>query len=333
MSHEFETGFFVRLPAWHRLGTVLKESPTIKQALILSGLNWRVLENPVYQHKNGQKLILSKELIRDIDSRVLGVVKPEYVPLQNQNVFDWFEPLLRKGDIELEAAGSLQDGQRIWILAKLKNNEAQILKEDWVRPYLLLHNSHDGSTAAWIQFTPIRVVCKNTLNGAVNNRFGDLLKKKALSLPHTLEISEQLERIRNLVDLTKQEFKISVEEYRSMSNQEITEELLTTYFGSVLGTSQPTSHPAWSQLIVNFETGVGNKGKTLWDAYNAITEWIDYQQEKSLESLLYSSWFGAGARIRYNAHKNALKILSQSSSINNFSEISFFSHTKSLSEK
>lgn len=310
MSHEFELGFFVAKAAWHRLGKVLQQPPTTEEAIFQAGLDWQVLEEPFYQITDNQSdALLCKRLVRDRDRKVLGKVKHDYVPLQNHDAFRWFDPLLEKGDVQLETAGSLQGGKRIWILAKITNVEAEIAPRDWVGPYLLLHNSHDGSTAAWIQFTPIRVVCMNTLAGAAAHRFGDLWQKKAICIPHTITLQEQMAKIQNLIDLTKREFQYSVDEYRAMTSQEINSELLATYLGHVLGTAQPELHPDWSQLVQNFEQGQGNQGKTLWDAYNAITEWIDHQRGRSLKERLESTWFGSGVRLRTKAHQAALAMV------------------------
>ncbi len=307
MAHQFESGFFVAQPAWHRLGTVLKNAPTTEHAIVQAGLDWQVIEEPIIQ-ANSDEAILKKKLIRDRDQHLLGTVNHDYTPLQNDAAFRWFDPLLENGTIELNAAGSLQQGRRIWVLARVKNIEGNISPEDRVRPYLLLHNSHDGSTAVWLQFTPIRVVCMNTLAGAAAHRFGDLWQRKAVCIPHTLNLEDQLAKVQNLVDLTKREFEICVEEYQAMANQEITQELLNTYMGRVLGVRMTRLSSVQSQLLQNFEQGIGNRGKTLWDAYNAITQWLDHQYGSSEEERVLNSWFGKGRTLRQRAHQVALEM-------------------------
>jgi len=310
MAHEFESGFFVAQAAWHRLGTVLQQPPTTEKAITEAGLDWQVLEEPLYQAATEHPdAVLCKRLVRDFDKQILGTVKYDYTPLQNNDAFRWFDPLLTSGKVALETAGSLQGGKRIWIMAKVTETEADIRFGDWVRPYLLLHNSHDGSTAVWIQFTPVRVVCMNTLAGAAARRFGELWKKKAICIPHTATLQAQMAKIQDLLDLTRREFQFSVDEYKAMASHEINHELLATYMGHVLRTTSPQLHPAWSQLILNFERGLGNQGSTLWDAYNAVTEWIDHQRGMSAEERLESTWFGAGAQLRTKAHQAALAMM------------------------
>lgn len=311
MSHEFESGFFVAKAAWHSLGKVLERPPTTEEAIVQAGLGWQVLEEPFYQTSADQlDTLLCKRLVRDRDQKVLSTVKHDYTPLQNHEAFRWFDPLLDNSSIQLEAAGSLQGGKRIWILARIKL-EAEVQLDDWVRPYLLLHNSHDGSTAVWLQFTPVRVVCMNTLAGAAMHRFGDLWQKKAICIPHTANLQAQMAKVQNLLDLTKREFQCSVDDYKTMASQEINSELLATYMGNVLSLRRPDQSPAWSQLVDNFERGPGNQGKTLWDAYNAITEWIDHQRGTSAAERLESTWFGSGARLRTKAHQTALDMIRQ----------------------
>jgi phage/plasmid-like protein (TIGR03299 family) len=309
MAHEFESGFFVAQAAWHGLGTVLQDAPTTAEAISQAGLDWRVLEEPFYQVEDEEAAVLRKKLVRDRDQRLLGVVNPDYTPLQNQDAFRWFDPLLATGQVALEAAGSLQAGKRIWVLARILNADAEVSLMDWVRPYLLLHNSHDGSTAVWLQFTPVRVVCMNTLAGAAAHRFGDLWQKKAVCIPHSLTLTEQLTKIRNLLDLTRREFQVCVEEYKAMANQEINQELLSGYLSGVFRLRAPLFDPVGQQVAHNFEQGIGNQGRTLWDAYNAVTEWIDHQSDASADSRLGYSWFGRGGELRDRAHKLALKMV------------------------
>lgn len=310
MAHEFESGFFVARGAWHGLGTVLQSSPATKEAIIQAGLNWQVLEQPFYQQgTESAKAVLRKRLVRDCDQKVLGTVDHDYTPLQNQDAFRWFDPLIEKGGMVLEAAGSLQGGKRIWVLAKVAKTEARVGLHDLIRPYLLLHNSHDGSTAVWLQFTPVRVVCMNTLAGATSRRFQDLWKKQAACIPHTASLEEQMAKVQSLIDTNKLEFQMSIEDYQAMADKEVNSELLSTYLGSVLGTTRPQLRPEWAQMVNNFEHGQGNSGKTLWNAYNAVTKWIDHQQGTSDERRLWSTWFGTGAVLREKAHQEAIALI------------------------
>ena len=311
MSHEFESGFFVQQPAWHQLGKVLNNPPTTEQAIIEAGLDWKVLEEPIYRiEKDGLvRIPTHKSLVRDRDRKLLGVVSNAYHPLQNSEAFKWFDMLLHEGEVTLEAAGSLKRGKRIWILAKIHMNPVEIQTGDAIQPYLLLHNSHDGSTAIWIQFTPIRVVCWNTLSWATASRYEDEKNRKAFRIRHNSNIEEKLTFAQQALDLARQTFNTAIDEYKAMAFKPITSELFELYIGNIFDSENPTENKAFPLIKENFEAGRGNQGKTLWDAYNGLTEWLDHQRGKSEVSRLESAWFGDSARLRIKAHREALALL------------------------
>jgi phage/plasmid-like protein (TIGR03299 family) len=311
MAHEFESGFFVQQPAWHRLGKVLNNPPNTQQAIIEAGLDWQVLAEPIYRiEKEGiQEIPTHKSLIRDRDRQLLGVVSNAYHPLQNSEAFQWFDILLHESDVTLEAAGSLKRGKRIWILAKIVMNPVEIQDGDAIQPYLLLHNSHDGSTAIWIQFTPIRVVCWNTLSWATASRFKEEKNHKAFRIRHNSNIDEKLALAQQALNLARQTFDTAIDDYKAMAFKPITKELFELYLANIFETENPTDHKAFSLIQENFEAGRGNQGKSLWDAYNGFTEWLDHQRGKSEVSRLESAWFGDSARLRIKAHREALALL------------------------
>jgi len=273
MAHQFETGFFVHQPAWHRLGKLLNNPPTTEQAIIEAGLDWTVLEEPIYriQREGIVEVSTHKSLVRDRDEKLLGIVSKAYHPLQNKQAFNWFDPLLHEGDVTLEAAGSLKGGKRIWVLAKIQMKPLEIQDGDTIQPYLLLHNSHDGSTAIWIQFTPIRVVCWNTLSWAASSRHADQKNHKAFRIRHHSNINENLALAQQALDLARQTFTYAVDEYKAMALKPMSSELLELYIGNIFQSDDPTEHKAFPHILANFEEGRGNKGKTLWDAYNGFT--------------------------------------------------------------
>ena len=311
MSHEFESGFAVNIPAWHKLGKVLNNPPTTEQAIIDAGLDWQVLRETIYrQEEDGYQEVSShKALIRDKDRRLLGVVSNFYQPLQNIDAFKWFDILLHEGEVNLETAGSLKQGKRVWILAKINMNPVEIQDGDAICPYLLLHNSHDGSTAIWIQFTPVRVVCWNTLSWAAASRFQDEKNQKALRIRHNSNIEEKLNIAHQSLDLAKQIFNQSIDEYSAMARKSITQELFELYLSNIFEIEDPTEHRAFPLIQENFESGKGNQGNSLWDAYNGFTEWLDHQRGKSDISRLESAWFGDSYRLRIKAHNAALALL------------------------
>lgn len=187
MSANVETMFYTREKPWHGLGTMVMEAPTSEEALNLAGLDWNVVQKPI-KTENGIFIPGFKANIRDSDEKVLGVVTDRYKLVQNIDAFSFTDELLGEG-VTYETAGSLQDGRRTWLLAKLP--QRYIISGDEFEPYLVFMNSHDGTGAIKAAMTPIRVVCQNTLNLALNSA------KRYWSTHHTGDIKGKLEDARN----------------------------------------------------------------------------------------------------------------------------------------
>ena len=187
MSANVETMFFTRVTPWHGLGTRVEEAPGSKEALVLARLDWKVVQKPIVT-EDGLPVNGFKANIRDRDSQVLGVVTNRYKVVQNEDAFAFTDKLLGEG-VTYETAGSLQDGRRTWILAKLP--QRYIISGDEITPYLVFMNSHDGTGAIKAAMTPVRVVCQNTLNLALSTA------KRSWSTNHTGDIKGKLEDARN----------------------------------------------------------------------------------------------------------------------------------------
>jgi len=165
MAANVETMFYVREVPWHGLGTQVDEALDSKDALRISGLDWKVTQESIYM-SSGEVITNYKVNVRETDKQVLGVVSDRYQIVQNEEAFAFTDALLGEG-VKFETAGSLQTGKKIWLLAILPD-KYKILGED-INPYLVFSNAHDGMGSIKICMTPIRVVCQNTLNIALSN--------------------------------------------------------------------------------------------------------------------------------------------------------------------
>lgn len=187
MAANVETMFFTgRTVPWHGLGTMVEKAPTSQAALKLAGLDWKVVQKKLIT-EDGFSIPGFKANVRNLDNRVLGVVTDRYKVVQNEEAFSFTDSLLGEG-VTYETAGSLQEGRRTWILAKLP--QKYIISGDEITPYLVFMNSHDGTGAIKAAMTPIRVVCMNTLNLALSTA------KRSWSTNHVGDIRGKLEDAR-----------------------------------------------------------------------------------------------------------------------------------------
>jgi phage/plasmid-like protein (TIGR03299 family) len=172
MAHELgmigdkaSMAYFGETP-WHGLGTPLAEEDLYdwQRTSKKSGLDWEAELVPLLT-ADTQAKVEHQAVRRKSDNRILGVVGPRYTILQNKDAFKWFQPFLDAREAALHTAGSLQEGSRIWVLAKLNRSPLVIAAGDEIEKFVLLSHGHDGSLAVRVGFTPIRVVCANTTSG------------------------------------------------------------------------------------------------------------------------------------------------------------------------
>ena len=187
MAANVESMFYVRTVPWHGIGTMVKEAPASEEALRLAGLDWKVLQEEVFIDA-GEKIVGYKANVRSSDRKVLGVVSDRYKIIQNNEAFAFTDALLGNG-VRYETAGSLQEGRKVWLLARMPHE--YIILGERISPYLVFSNSHDGSGAVKVAITPIRVVCNNTLNLALNTA------KRSWSMVHTGDIKGKIQEAKD----------------------------------------------------------------------------------------------------------------------------------------
>lgn len=311
MSHEVEQMLYVGEMPWHKLGHRFLEAPGLDQAIISAGLDWTVTTEPVFS--GNQEQLEAQLTRRSSDNSILGVVGPSYVPLQNSSAFDFFAPFIDGKEATIETAGSLREGKRVFILCKVNRDPMIIKGNDIVEKYILLSNSHDGTLAVRAGFTPVRAVCANTLAMAINSKASKLLRVK-----HTKNVLNNVEAIRDIMNLANNDFEATAEQYRYLANKGINSQDLETYVKQVfvlpkaLQNKTAESDPGSRVLANILPLFVGGRGNdmpeisgTYWAAYNAITEYI--QHERGTEAnRLDNAWFGQGATLNKRALELAL---------------------------
>lgn len=323
MAHQVENMFSVRETPWHGLGTVLTDSPdNAHDAAVQGGLAWSVNLRPLFLSDGRQ--VDSQAVVRSSDSSILGVVGARWTPLQNADAFAWFDPFTKSGQASYTTAGSLCGGRRVWILAELNRRPVEIVSGDAVRKFLLLSNSHDGSLAVSVGFTPIRVVCANTLAMAHGDKASQLIR-----LRHTRGLAPALDEVRDVINAADACFEATAEQYRTLARRNVANRSdLRDYVQRVLELSNETktvrsadlaarggltakSADIMAAVLANFD-GDGHGANlpgvrgTWWSAYNAVTEYLSYTRGRTADSRLDSLWYGDSAKTNARALELAL---------------------------
>jgi phage/plasmid-like protein (TIGR03299 family) len=293
---------------WHGLGVTLQEAPkTSREALRVSGLDWEVERRAMFLDNGTQVGIIddgahdSKKgyhaaIVRKDNGRILGVVGPHYTPLQNAAMGEMFDPLIADGSLSIETCGSLFNGRRVWMLGRFKGEDMTIAQSDTVRKYLLLAHGHDGSFAVRFGFTPIRVVCNNTLSLAC----GEKSKSRLVKCLHTRSLESNLQVLRDAMVTAEEAFELSAEQFRLLAARGVSRASLREYARIVVGASEDATkqtaseRKAIGQIVGAAIEGRGNSGANWWHAYNGVTEWVTWERGRKQDNRLNETWFGKG---------------------------------------
>jgi phage/plasmid-like protein (TIGR03299 family) len=318
-----ETAFAsLREPAWHGLGEVFTEEVSTAEMLKKAKLNsWNVrLEDVAIpadmdSDKNYSFVVRDNPFIQG-NKDVLGVVGERYVPLQNEELFDFADNLLDNGG-RWETAGSIKGG-RIVFGALALERETVIDPNgvsDKVNTYLLVNTSHDGSISIQASITPVRVVCANTLNLALGNRGRGGSVKQSFKIRHTQTASGKVQIAREALGLAN----AYIDEFSKMANEMIQKEVSKAQFDKIVESLYPTpkdetqkasmtKHNAKIDLINEIYVGQFNNtiSGTAWGVANALTERLDWYRsgrKGKTESILASA---SGFDPMTNAEKNRI---------------------------
>ena len=263
---------------------------------MLAGLNWRVSLRPMRSTivDGGSEVDVPdhRAVWREDTGTILGVVGTGYRPLQNVDAFEFFEPLVRERLVTLETAGSLREGRRVWVMAKVAGDPAVVVPgaDDIVDLYALLCHGHDGSLAVRLGSNPVRVVCSNTLSGALAQGDGLAVIK------HTSGMGEALKTARSVLTRQIELFRGSTEGWRFLASRTCSDSDFTTYALRVVALVRGESDDEVRERMPDpdsgrrmlktlrplFEGGAGNDRQgvrgTWWAAYNAITQWLTHER-------------------------------------------------------
>lgn len=274
MAANVETMFYTgREKPWHGLGTMVEEAPTSEEALELAGLNWEIKGMPVYTAE-GVVIEGYKANTRSSDNSVLGIVSNKYKVVQNKEAFDFTDALVGEG-IRYETAGSLRNGKTIWLLGKMPE---RYIVGDKFEPYICFTNSHDGTGAVRACMTPIRVVCNNTLNCALETA------KRSWSTVHRGNVTAKLEAARATLGMAEQYLVKLGEEADKLANEKMSEgemrEALNKVFelpNDASDRQKKTVEEIKDQIIVcTLSPDLVKFLNTKWGFVNAVSDYVGH---------------------------------------------------------
>lgn len=320
--HLVQTMAYAGETPWHGLGNRLARKQPIEVWARQAGMDWQIEETPVC-FMSGQAGTLGaihsfpeqKVLYRSDTKAALSVVSNRYQVVQPAEILEFYRDLTEAGGFELETAGVMKDGKKLWALAK--TGQQTVLKGgDTVNGYLLLATACDGTLATTAQFTSVRVVCNNTLAIALADGTG------AVKVPHRTQFNPQA---------VKQQLGIAVSSWdsfmvrmRALSERKVRPTLAHDFFRRLLdmpslatapaNTAQPNDRALRAIQALYDGKGMGadlpSASNTAWGLVNAVTQYADHERRaRSADHRLDSAWFGVGANLKQRAWDEALKLV------------------------
>jgi phage/plasmid-like protein (TIGR03299 family) len=308
---------------WHGLGQSLTPGADVDTWTREAGLGYTVLESPVQYSTPATTELQSwparKVLHRSDTGAPLAVVSDSYHVVQPAEVMDFFRKLVDLGGFQLETAGALSDGRRVWALASV-GDAAPVVERDLVRPYLLLGTSYDGTMATVAKFTAIRVVCNNTITAAVGGYAGGrVIKgeteqslgylKSAVRVLHSERFDAEAVRLQlGIVAGAWESFLVQSRQLAgvpmdTLQADEFLAELLAPYHTSAKPLQDSKAYRRALELFNGQAIGADLPGVagTRWAMLNAITQLVDHERGRSNNTRMESAWFGAGAALKARA--------------------------------
>jgi len=314
MAHLVETMAYAGEVPWHGLGTPVSNDLTPAQMQQKAGLDWNVREVESYIEFDGRKMPTGqKSLVRETDGRILTNVGENWNPVQNSDAFEFFSEYVLAGDMEMHTAGSLKDGQMVWALAKVKDS-FELFKGDQVDSYLLFSNPHQYGKSIDIRFTPIRVVCNNTLTFSLDQK-----AERSVKVGHRAEFDPS--SVKEQLGIATTKLNTYKEMAQFLGSKRYTQDNVIEFFntvfprtadkrvqGKALDVDTLSRNAKFCYDALEVQPGAQYAEGSWWQAFNAVTFVTDHVQGRNNDNRLYSNWFGNNELRKRNALKKAIEM-------------------------
>jgi phage/plasmid-like protein (TIGR03299 family) len=303
---------------WHGLGKNALEymKPgellTAEKMRRIAGIDWEVHRAPVFMEIGGKKVKTDYEaLYRDSDNKVLTQITKNWHEVKMKEFSDFFEEFVASGDMQMHTAGSLMGGKRVWMLAKANEGFSLFNGKDEVQSHLLFTLPHEYGKVIDIRFTPIRVVCMNTLTLALSGK-DDL----SVRLNHRRKFNPEL--VKETLGIARNCLGDYKEMAKFLASRKFKKAQLEDYFATVFPSNSKEAENDNAELVLSrpaktamehMDTQPGHElgAGTWWQPFNAVTYVIDHKLGHGSDTRLTSSWYGGNRKKKINALKAAVE--------------------------
>ena len=308
---------------WSKIGQDVKGETNVQNALVKAGLDWNVKKVPMFFNGiDGVTTISDNFLnIRKDNQKQLGVVGNRYQIIQNTEAFEFMDRLFENHELEIDNCGSMNGGKRVWLQAKVPET-IEIIKGDPIEKYVLIYNSHDGSSGMGVCFTPLRIWCSNMLRSTVKGA------KRKIVLKHTPNFRSKLNEAQEILGVTTHYYNMFVEEMKYLSERIANTEITKIFVDRLIPLSESKqegsinrTRQARHDLHRLVESGRGTSVKgvrgTTYGLYNAAVEYAQYNKrvkgkdlsevDKVSKRMISMTFDGSLDKFCINAEKLALE--------------------------
>ena len=317
MAHLVESMAYVGMKPWHGLGAQLTNSQPIEIWAQEAGLNWKIHEAPVHffsskeeGRENMHQFDGNKVLYRSDTSAALSVVGHKYKVVQPSEILEFYRDLTEKSGFELETAGVLRGGRKIWALARTGQSTA-IKGGDVSNGYVLLATACDGTLATTAQFTAVRVVCNNTLAVALEGR------GKAVKVPHRMDFDPVA--VKRQLGISVSGWDSFMYSMKGLSERKVNDADVSRFLRQVFSDESkeiPVFNERAAATTKLLFDGAGRGAElqstkgTVFGLLNSVTEFVDHMRRaRGADYRLESAWFGQGALLKQKALNQSLAMI------------------------